>query len=300
MEQADALRRAAAFWDQRTIPTTASRWWTCEPVLRHINRMICGRDVAGNMTAGLIAALSDTARSFERAVSVGCGTATKERALIKSGLVKHFTLYEISQERVAAARVNFEKARISPSEAEFRLADAFADDTPEQYDLVHWNSSLHHMLDVDAALRWSHRVLKPGGTIVIYEYIGPTRFQWSDRALDWIGTVRRSLPRELLERIGKPGTYVPLKATRPDPAKMKAADPSEAADSDRIVPCARRYFPEDEWKMLGGAIYAVGLNDIIGNFQKYDRLDLLQVCLLADQALSLLGENHSGFFLSRK
>ena len=300
MEQADALRRAAAFWDERTRqPSKVSRWWSCEPVLRHVNRMICGRDVAGTLTAGVAAALRDAGGPFERAVSVGCGTATKERALVRDGVVKHFTLHEISQERLAAARTNFERARLSHG-ADFKAVNAFDDDTPDRFDVVHWNSSLHHMFDVDAALAWSRRVLKPGGVIVIYEYIGPTRFQWPDRALNWIETVRKSLPQEILERVGKPGQFVPTRVRRPDPEKLKAADPSEAADSDRIIPCATKHFPDGRWTMLGGMIYAIALNDIIGNFDTLDRPDLLQACLHADQALSILGDNHSGFFLARK
>ena len=302
MEQADALRRAAAFWDERTRqPSTASRWWSCKPVLRHVNQIICGREVDGTLTAGLAAALADVVGggSFERAVSVGCGPGTKERALVKAGVVKQFDLYEISEERLTTARTNFEKAKMI-GKADFHLADAFEDDTPERFDLVHWNSALHHMFDVDAALRWSKRVLKPGGSIVIYEYIGPNRFQWSDRALDWIEVVRKSMPREILERVGKPGSYVPFRMPRHNAEKLKAADPSEAADSEQIVPRALEHFPGGRWTMLGGVIYATGLNDIVGNFEALDRLDLLKVCLLADEALSALGENHSGFFLGRK
>jgi SAM-dependent methyltransferase len=302
MDQSDARRRAAAFWDERTRqPSTASRWWGCPPILRHVNRIICGRDVAGNMTAGLATALADAvgSGSLRHAVSVGCGGGTKERALVQAGLVERFTLYEISKERLAKACQTFEAAGLSAA-ADFRLADAFEDQAPDQYDLVHWASSLHHMFDVDAALQWSRHVLKPGGFIVIYEYIGPTRFQWSDRALDWIETVRKTLPREILERVAQPGKYVPLRPKRVDPERLRAADPSEAADSDRIVPRALAHFPYGRWTMLGGVIYATGLSDIVGNFERLNRLDLLHACLLADQALSALGENHYGFFISRK
>jgi hypothetical protein len=64
----------------------------------HRERRVCGEPLP-NMSAGLHRlALQHFAGQvpFARGVSIGSGTGSKERTVIESGLVEHFTLFELS------------------------------------------------------------------------------------------------------------------------------------------------------------------------------------------------------------
>jgi hypothetical protein len=73
---------------------------------------------------------------------------------------------------------------------------------------------------------------------------------------------------------------------------MIAADPSEAADSERILPSVREIFPDASIIETGGVIYHLALNDVFANFDESEDHALLQVALLLDRALTAMGDNH--------
>lgn len=77
--------------------------------------------------------------------------------------------------------------------------------------------------------------------------------------------------------------------------------PIEAVDSSRIAEAAKALFSAGSWPMTGGAIYALTLNDIIGNFERLpDGERWLQWCLAIDDLLSDMDEHHCGVFISPK
>lgn len=302
MSRAADLKTASEFWNARARqPETVSlRWWQSKQVLRHVNKKICGQPMDG-FAAGvrrwLRSEIGD--RTLDHAISVGCGSGGKEIWFIQDDLVNEFDLFEISQKRVDVGVDKAQRAGLA-DRMHFFVADAFTCAEAGKYDLVHWDSAMHHMLDVPAAVEWSWRVLKPGGYIVINDYIGPDRFQISDRNLEVASRVLRSLPQEFLENGSKPGTFVPRELIRVAPEKLKAADPTEAADSSRIVPSVSERFRHGRWVMLGGGIYHIGINDLFWNFERFDASSLLDFCLIIDDLLSESGENLIGAFLGRK
>ena len=91
---------------------------------------------------------------FDHAVSIGCGNASRELALMERGLGDKFDFYEVSAERL-------KKIENSPAEkglsdrVTLNSDDALAQSVNEKYDLVFWCHSLHHMLDTKAAVKWS-------------------------------------------------------------------------------------------------------------------------------------------------
>jgi SAM-dependent methyltransferase len=163
--------------------------------------------------------------------------------------------------------------------------DPLSMDVNERYDLVYWNSSLHHMSDVRAALAWSKRALKPGGMLAMFEFVGPTRFQWSDRNLDYVRRFRQNLPASLRPTGNDRWT------ARPTIEAMIARDPSEATDSSNILPALRDLFPSAEIAMLGGALYHFGLNGIYPKLGDDDTW-VFDAMLTLDDALLDMGEMH--------
>ncbi|WP_150295300.1 class I SAM-dependent methyltransferase [Sphingobium estronivorans] len=275
----------AMHWDRQTPDARASRtrWWESRTILRHINKVVCGQPLEGP-SAGFHALLKQwRPDGYRRAVSVGCGAGYKEAALVLSGMVQNFFLYEISAERVRQGQ-EFARSRGIGDRMHFVSADAF-EACREQFDLVYWNNALHHMMDVPAAVSWSRSRLAPKGVFAMDDYVGASRFQWSDYSLDIASRFREGLDPAHLRG-------APARITRPSAEKLMSVDPSEAADSARTIPALKVVFPDIRIIPTGGAIYHPGLNDILANIG--DESEVLSMALLLDDVMARQGETHYG------
>jgi len=290
--QASVLETAAAHWSTHAVPSGSGRnWWEHEPIVRYVNRRICGYPVGG-IVAGDVALLKYLLKNTtaDRGVSVGCGVATKEMVLLRRDVVHHFDLYEISEARIeqaaaAAAKWNLEDRITWHNEpADFESAGETA------YDVVYWNKALHHMLDTQQALAWSREVLKPGGLIYMNDFVGPDRMQWPDEMLRAATRVREALPPHLLKL--PEGRQVPTTVTRPDPDDLIAMDPTECADSAAIIPAFNDLFPGATIRPTGGVVYHLALKDILERITPADGAELFELLLLVDQLHSKAGMTH--------
>lgn len=272
------LQKVSSHWD-KVKSRQGTKWWENKAILQRINTKVSGLK-SNFISAGALELLKKKlgGRLVHRAVSVGCGTGRKEMALIECGLVEHFTLYELSAERVDQGRANARKKGIDV-QVNFIVGDAFADPVESEYDLVHWNNSLHHMFDVFKAVKWSHDVLKIGGIFFMDDFIGPARFQWGDQTL-LLGTrIRAALPERY--RLHVDGSkLLPVKPVRPDAARLISIDPSEAVESDKIIDVLNMVFSDIELKYTGGAVYNVILNNMLQNFDISNESDLAIIDLL--------------------
>ncbi len=274
--------------------TMTTRWWESEYIVKRINRRVCGESLPG-MSSGLhrVAAQRFADRlPFARGVSIGCGTGSKERNVIRSGLVQHFTLFELSSVAVEQGRAQAEQAGLSESMT-FRMEDGLAAETREGvYDVVYWNNALHHMFDVKAALEWSWRVLRKGGVLLMDDFVGPTRMQWSEQLIEINNAVRRALPPDYLRVPGKPNLVFQPRVERTPVAAVMATDPSECADSANILPELTRVFPNAWVHKTGGGVYHLALNDILHNIVVAQDYDLLERILEVDDECVKVGETH--------
>ena len=300
------LKRAAKHWDNvSSIPQAKRiRWWQSQSILNHINQRFTGKSGLRSIPAGDIAALQQRfpGRTFAHGISVGCGDGSKEMTLVQSGLVNQFDCFEISSVRVKTGQAKAEKLGIA-DRVTFRMEDAFAwteAHQDHQYDLVYWNNSLHHMLDVEDAVRWSQDLLVDGGVFYMNDFVGPTKMQWSETMLDIASRVRQALPDKYLVDYRDPSKLLSKEVVRPDPDKLTAMDPTECADSERIIDSIRQYFVDPEIILTGGAIYHTALNDVLNNLDESDDQHILELLLIIDDLCTMLGETHYGVAIATK
>lgn len=269
-------------------------WWSNPLVVRLVNEIVCGQPVDGR-DQGLIQKLEDTYGGLlplERGVSVGCGNGSKEMNLIEAGVVRSFDLFELSPVRIQEGE-RIARQRGLGDKMHFRKANAFevAGD-PDTYDLVAWCDSLHHMPDVYRAVEWSRQVLKKGGVFFLSDFMGPTRFQWTDRQVEMANSVRSVLDQSYLVQRSAPFGPVCREVNRPTVAEMIELDPSEAWDSSNILPAIKDNFPEAFVRMTGGVIYHLALNDVLHNFHPKRDKALLELVMLTDRYCAEAGESH--------
>lgn len=246
------------YWSARA--KSSGNWWTNRLVIRDVNRRVIGEPYPEISRGAVELGRRLAGRPLDRGISVGCGQGGKEIALVRDRVVGHMLGYDLAAARIAHARTTAEGLGLA-ERIEFRQADAFELHRSPEFDFVYWNNSLHHMFDVPAALAWSRDVLKPGGLLLIDEFVGPSRMRFDDATLAYANAVRGLLPERLL------GTGRPA-ARRLDRAWFEtriARDPSEAADSGRTLAAVRELFAEPVVRPTGGVIYFVALNGLFAN-----------------------------------
>ena len=264
------LETAATHWSARDEAALAgAHWWQHPQILRHINGVICGVEVEG-VNGGDVMLLAN--RRLKVGVSVGCGAASKEMAVLASGAVEHFHLYEIADKRIERGKAAAARRGLTERMTWHRELVDF--DAPLDVELVYWNNALHHMLDSRRAVAWSRASLRPGGVFLMNDFVGPDRMQWTDEMLRVATVVRSILPDRL---IGAAGPEV----RRPDPHAMARRDPTECADSAAILPAVKRHFPGAQITLTGGVIYHVALQGVLERLTDDDH-DLLDWLLQAD------------------
>lgn len=288
---------AAAYWDKmaRGIGLRPrSRWWEHPRIIAHINKNICGKGLSV-VTDGAISLIkaNPAFKSPLSGISIGCGSAGKEISLIQAGIASHFDLYEISSEQIALAKENAracglsDKINFMPEPPDFDAIEPL-----KKYSLVYWDNALHHMPNAMQALAWSRNVLQTGGFFLMNDYVGPSRFQWTDFNLAIASNIRAILPDRLLYDPSAACGLSPKTITRPKIDEIIAMDPSEAADSSSILAAIKKYFPDAIIKLTGGCIYHLCLNDILANFKDGEDDTTLDLLLFIDDICATLGQTH--------
>jgi SAM-dependent methyltransferase len=238
---------------------------------------------------------------FKKGISVGGGNGQKEINLIKQGIVETFDLYELSKLRISSG-INLAKKECVSDKIKFIYGDPIdIASEPEKYNFVHWNNSLHHMLDVEKAIEWSKIILKSGKLFYMDDFVGASRFQWPDEQLEIAAKVRGVFKHTKYLLNPKYRFFsLPAKIIRPNKEKLINKDPFEAADSDRIIMAVYKHFPNAEIKFTGGVIYHLALSNMIHNFDEKNGKILLDLLMIIDELCSKLGQNHYAVALAFK
>jgi SAM-dependent methyltransferase len=201
-----------------------------------------------------------------RAVSLGCGRGRQDRSLYRHGIVETLIGYDLSPHSVEAAAKWAHSSGIAGFE--YRLGDLNEIELEvSAFDLVVAEMSLHHTTELERLFDVAARALKPGGLLLVDEYVGPTRFRWTETQMRAVNGLLTILPKEL--RMTPEGVFKPLIEHLPN-SFFESVDPSEAVRSGEVMGCLEQRF-EILWRRpYGGTILHPLLHDIACNFREGD------------------------------
>jgi SAM-dependent methyltransferase len=198
-------------------------------------------------------------------LSLGCGAGHLDRILKQRGFtVRSFTGIDISGEAIARARTLADEVCLAPT---IRYA---AEDlnrielTACSFDFVYFFQSLHHIEALEHVLRQCRLALRPRGLLLVNEFVGPSRFQWTAKQLEMANQVMTLLPHDLRRNLQRGGWKERI--DRPTVQHMLRRDPSEAVRSADIEGILKAHFEIlGEWNW-GGTLNHLVFQDIAANF----------------------------------
>ena len=185
-----------------------------------------------------------------RVLVLGCGEGWLERAVAQWPFVARIDAVDFAEEAVARAQ---DGAR-GIDKIHYGVVDLNRDTLPsDAYDVVVAHSVLHHVENLEHAFDQIERSMRPEATLVVNEYVGPNRFQFSESVL--------TIMNAMLECLGLPPKQ------RPTVEEMLANDPTEAVRSEELLPFLSATFEVLEQKDIGGTILQHLLYETIAGFR---------------------------------
>lgn len=201
-------------------------------------------------------------KSNLKLLSVGCGEGFHDRNFAKYDCFESVLGLDYSPESIRVAK---EKAQEKNYNVNYECGDFYERVFYEKYDVILFSSSLHHFDSIDFFLENKIKpLLNDNGILVIFEYIGPNRLQWRKSQLKRSNELLKQIP--LKYRIYYDGATVKNKVYKPGYLRMLMVDPSEAIDSEAILPALHKHFKIIEEKKLGWNILHLLLKGIAHNF----------------------------------
>jgi 2-polyprenyl-3-methyl-5-hydroxy-6-metoxy-1,4-benzoquinol methylase len=199
------------------------------------------------------------------ALSLGCGIGLTERMMKEHGIeFSSFTGVDLSEQCTAEADKLGREISLAPT-IKYIAANLNAYELPkQQYDFIFFNHSLHHVKSLELMLAGCAQALRPGGLMLVNEFVGPSRFQWTDEQLNIANALFKQLPEELRFDLHLKQTKHEIK--RLSVAEMIQHDESEAVRSDEIDTILKRFFTMDVERGYGGTINNLVFAFIAGNF----------------------------------
>jgi ubiquinone/menaquinone biosynthesis C-methylase UbiE len=245
---------------------SASNWWIIPEVQKRWNKMISGDEnchYESYLTQRFFSDKKDLSL-----LSIGCGVGNHAIRFAESGHFSRVEGIDLSENLIATA--NNKVKALGLKNCAFRTHDILSKPVKDQYDVVLFHSSLHHFPDMGKFLE--ERTLpacKENGVLVLFEFVGPNRHQWTKEQL------RAST--ELLQRIPKKWRktqlpfYTKYKVRRPGIWRMLLADPSESIDSESILPEVHKRCQVMQETFLGGNLAHLIFKDIAHHFVQMER-----------------------------
>jgi ubiquinone/menaquinone biosynthesis C-methylase UbiE len=286
------LDRTKSAFDNTAV--NASNWWNIPKVRERWNFLISG-DINVNYKQYLVSTYLSNKKNL-KLLSLGSGVCSHELELaLHTDVFKEITcvdiannLFEIASEKAKSDNLNNIKF-ICKSIYDFDFKE-------NEYDVVLFNSSLHHFDNVDRLLSEKIKfTLKPAGNLIINEFVGAKRHQFSKNQLLAINNALKTIPKKY-RKIFKTNLYK-NRFRGVGVLRMIISDPSECIDSDNIIPAIHKHFKVIDEKPYGGNLLANVLRDISHHFiaSNEEKEKILKNLFLLED--TFIASNSSDFIL---
>lgn len=187
----NALRREAAFWGraadcQRVTASAARGFAENHPVLIRHQNAVLGLESAEE--TAWVGWLRETLGTFETGLSLGSGSGWVEAEMLRSGVVSTWQTVNLFHSRLQS---------IHRPPTGLAVDLNFARLPANQYSLVLCHGILHHIVNLEHLLSQVCSAVAPDGVVVVKEYVGEDKQQWSDAKIDYLsGRLRQEYPGE--------------------------------------------------------------------------------------------------------
>lgn len=240
----------------------SSNWHNIPYVKKRWNKLIFG-DENLNYEEYLMQTILNK-KSNLKLLSLGSGFCNHEIKLAEYSNFEQITCVDLSEYRISEAKNIAKKKNLKNIEFICSNLEDFHF-SKSHFDIVLFNSSLHHFKNVESLLVTKILYcLNDSGLLVINEYVGPNRLQFSKWQVKKINEAIKIIPRKFRKRF-KTSLYK-KNFSGYGIIRMIIADPSECVDSASIIPSIHKYFEAVIEEPYGGNILMHALKDISHNF----------------------------------
>ncbi|MCX8069349.1 MAG: methyltransferase domain-containing protein [Thermodesulfovibrionales bacterium] len=290
-ETAIDKKKVAEYWSHNLSGTDAFSplvYWLAVPeVQRRYQRRSVDRTCYENWVEYCIGEFLSGKTPVEKCLSLGCGTGWLERQLARLNIFKICEAYDCSPVAIDIARR--ESLNMGANNIYYEVKDIEkCEFTTASFDVVWFNGSLHHIKELERVCEMVKRSLKPDGYLFFNEYVGPSRFSFTERQKAVIRAAYELIPLKFRRSFIKdyPHEYL-MTPPLPDPTEVILSDPSEAIRSDEIMNIVGKYFRICKKNNCGGTILQFLLSGICGNFTKDDpdSIKILNMLFAIEDAL---------------
>jgi SAM-dependent methyltransferase len=203
--------------------------------------------------------------------------------------------FDLSETRIRAATQKASElelpTRLRFSVASFEELRSFGGG----FDAVIAENALHHSRVLADTINAVYESLKPGGLLIVRDFVGPSRFQWTDQQLRLTEEMLLRIPES--NRLRWKSKTLKRRFFRPGVLGMLLSDPSEAAHSAEILPLLQDDFETIELKPVGGTLLQLVFDDIAHHFvgEDLETLEIVERCIEEEKELIESGQIPSDF-----
>lgn len=270
----------------------SSYYWSIPKVLERQNILITGNkdlNYIDYLTSDILKNKTNL-----KLLSLGSGICNREIELAKhSKIFKEIVCIDIADNLLKIAAEDAAKKNVNNITFLAENIDDF-DFKKDAYDIVFFKASLHHFDNIDEFLSTKiKQTLKPKGLLIINEFVGKTRHQFTKKQIGAINEAIKIIPKKFRTRFKS--TLHKNKYRGVGIIRMIMADPSECIDSGSIMPAIHKHYKTLVEKPFGGSLLMSALRDISHHFYELndEKEKVLNELFLAED--NYLKENTSDF-----
>lgn len=256
----NSLSRTKSAFDNSAI--SHSNWWIIPKVKERWNELISGNKEVNYRQFLMQNFLKD--KKDLKLISCGSGYCGHELELAEYSNFKEITCVDIAENRLKEAEQTAKEKNLNNMKFVCSSLDDF-NFIENNFDVVLFNASLHHFKNVNDLLKNKIKYsLKESGKLVVNEYVGATRLQFSKHQIKEINKALKLIPEKYRKRFKTNFTKSNFYGS--GIIRMIMADPSECIDSENILPAIHNNFTTIIEKNYGGNILMNALKDISHHF----------------------------------